>query len=131
MKAINDFFIRILNKKTPQKEDKNPETIPDANKFGEEASFSQDHELYTAQQYIFALGGKENIIKADNDGTRIIFKLIDSKKIDEIRAKKLGAKGIIRKGNASIHLIIGYEAEVLTNQINKVLLTQSQLQFDF
>jgi PTS system N-acetylglucosamine-specific IIC component len=125
MKTISGFFTKILNTKTAKKEGENSKPISDAKQFGEEASFAQDHELYAAQQYIFALGGKENIVKVDNDETRMIFELIDNKKIDEIRVRKLGAKGVIRKGGACIHLIIGYEVEVLTNQVKKVLLTQN------
>ncbi|MDR3048625.1 MAG: PTS transporter subunit EIIB [Elusimicrobiota bacterium] len=98
-----------------EKEIKNPIV------YDEPDTLPVEHELHTAQQYVFAMGGKENIISANFNDTRIIFEVADNKKIDEIRARRLGAKGLIKKPDGKLHLLIGQEAQALDAQIKEFL----------
>ncbi|MDR0822704.1 MAG: PTS transporter subunit EIIB [Endomicrobium sp.] len=107
---------RIFGK---EKEVKNPIV------YDEPDTFPIEHELHIAQQYVFAMGGKENIISANLSDTRIIFEVVDDKKIDEIRTRRLGAKGLIKKPDGKLHLLIGQEAQLLESQIKEFLRSQN------
>ena len=62
------------------------------------------------------LGGKDNLLEIANCATRLRLVLKDAEKINEDELKKLGALGIIRKGNA-VQIIVGTQAEHIANNM--------------
>ena len=74
----------------------------------------------TALKYIESLGGAENILELTNCATRLRLILNDAAKINEVELKKLGAKGIFKKGNA-VQVIIGVQVEHVARDISEAL----------
>ena len=67
-------------------------------------------------EIIAALGGKENLLEVSNCVTRLRLKMRDTNLVDEEKLKSLGAKGVIRKGNA-VQVIFGLQAEKIADEI--------------
>ena len=55
---------------------------------------------YLAEQILENVGGKDNIRSVAHCITRLRLKVRDSSAIDEAELKKLGARGVIAKGQA-------------------------------
>lgn len=81
----------------------------------DEKNFSDDEKILI---FVENLGGKENLIEISNCATRLRLVMKDTKKINETELKKLGAMGIIKKGNA-VQVIVGTQAEHIANEIKK------------
>ncbi len=78
----------------------------------------------TALKYVENLGGAENILELTNCATRLRLNLNDATKINESELKKLGAKGIIKNGNA-VQVIIGVQVEHVARDILQILNSKS------
>ena len=78
----------------------------------------------TALKYVENLGGAENILELTNCATRLRLILNDATKINESELKKLGAKGIIKNGNA-VQVIIGVQVEHVARDILQILNSKS------
>lgn len=78
----------------------------------------------TALKYVENLGGSENILELTNCATRLRLILNDATKINESELKKLGAKGIIKNGNA-VQVIIGVQVEHVARDILQILNSKS------
>lgn len=72
-------------------------------------------------KYIEKLGGKENISEIEACSTRMRVMVAKKDKIDRAEIGKLGAKGIIDRGQNEVHIIIGIEAEEIVEAIEKIL----------
>ena len=79
-----------------------------------------DEEISKIIKLVENLGGKENFVEISNCATRLRLVMNDTEKINDAELKKLGAMGIIKKGNA-VQIIIGTQAEHITNEIKKFL----------
>jgi len=83
---------------------------------------AEDEEGVSVEEsgYIHALvenlGGAENLLEISSCITRLRLKVHDSSVIDEAELKKLGAKGVIAKGQA-VQVIIGTEAEHVADEM--------------
>ncbi len=83
---------------------------------------AEDEEGVSVEEsgYIHALvenlGGAENLLEISSCITRLRLKVRDSSVIDEAELKKLGAKGVIAKGQA-VQVIIGTEAEHVADEM--------------
>jgi PTS system N-acetylglucosamine-specific IIC component len=75
----------------------------------------------TAQAFIEALGGEENIIQTDACITRLRMHVKDSKHLIDDAFIKLGAKGVIRPDNESIQIVLGTQAESVAQKIKDLL----------
>ena len=74
-----------------------------------------------AEQIIALLGGRENIELVDACMTRLRVTVKDAEKVaDVIEWKKVGAIGLIKKGNG-IQAVYGPKADVLKSDINDIL----------
>lgn len=71
-------------------------------------------------KFIENLGGKDNFVEILNCATRLRLTLKDAEKINEKELKKLGAMGIVKKGNA-VQVIVGTQAEHIANDIREVV----------
>jgi len=74
-----------------------------------------------AQAFIFALGGKENIIDTDACITRLRMSVHDSSTLQDKNFTDLGAKGVIRPDKKSIQIVLGTKAERVAEGIKKSL----------
>ena len=74
----------------------------------------------TALKYIESLGGAENIFELTNCATRLRLILKDAAQINEVELKKLGVKGIFKKGNA-VQVIVGMQVEHIARDILLIL----------
>ena len=93
--------------------------LPTLGRYEEEILTENVEKDEIANKYIENLGGAENIIEIDNCATRLRLVLKDSSKINESELKKLGAKGIIRKGNA-VQVIVGTQVEHLAKSMRNI-----------
>ena len=111
--VIFDFCIKKFNLKTPGREDEEEESV----------SYSSGNKAgsYDVDLLIEALGGKENIVSADNCATRLRLVLNNTDVIDQKKIKSTGAIAtkIIDKRNAQV--IIGPNVEFVLEALNKKL----------
>ena len=103
------FLIKKMDYPTlgREKEEEKPETT-------EKPGRTEAEEV---DDFIIALGGKDNFISADSCITRLRLDLKDRTLIDEPMLKKLGSKGIIKAGQTSVQVILGAKAEKIANGI--------------
>ncbi|MDR2709593.1 MAG: N-acetylglucosamine-specific PTS transporter subunit IIBC [Elusimicrobiota bacterium] len=116
------FAIRFWDIKTPGREDDDVIDTTEKEKPAliDAVAYQPSDDLYTAAQYVIAMGGKDNIISIGNCATRMRFEVKDSAKVDETKIKKLGARGVINK-NGIAQVIIGTNVEIITDKVKKVL----------
>lgn len=84
---------------------------------GEEANAAEDAAY--VEQLIGSLGGKENLLEISSCITRLRLKVGDSSIVDAENLKKLGAKGVVCKGQA-VQVILGTQAERVADAMKKV-----------
>ena len=75
-------------------------------------------ELYFAYGANSELGGAANLLEISSCIKRLRLKVRDSSAIDEVELKKLGARGVIAKGQA-VQVIIGTEAEHVADEMKR------------
>lgn len=68
------------------------------------------------KKFVENLGGADNFVEIGNCVTRLRLTLKNSAKINESELKKLGALGVISKGNG-VQVIVGTQAEHIANDI--------------
>ncbi len=73
--------------------------------------------------FIYALGGKENILNTDSCITRLRMSVANSSTLKDEDFIKLGAKGVIRPDKNSIQIVLGTKAEGIAEQIKESLKT--------
>ncbi len=93
--------------------------LPTIGRYEEKISAQVNVENNTLE-IIAALGGRENLLEISNCVTRLRLKVRDTNLIDDEKLKSLGAKGVIRKGNA-VQVVMGLQAEHIANEILKSL----------
>ena len=82
----------------------------------DEKNFSADEKIL---KLVENLGGKDNLAEISNCATRLRLVVKDAEKINDDELKKLGAMGIIKKGNA-IQIIVGTQAEHIANDMKNL-----------
>ncbi|MCX5773936.1 MAG: PTS transporter subunit EIIC [Fusobacteria bacterium] len=107
------FGVKILDSKVPGREDNFEAVTKSKNDDGSVKT--------TAYTYIYALGGKENLVQVNNCITRLRLTVKDNKIINEDILKKLGMRGIVRPTPESVQVIIGARAEIVAGEINEYL----------
>lgn len=81
-------------------------------------SKKQDFSL-EVNKLIQCLGGKDNVVKYEVNGSRFIVTLKDVSKADKEAIQKLGAKGILEVNN-QLKIILGKDAHKLVKLINNL-----------
>ncbi|MGR6980906.1 N-acetylglucosamine-specific PTS transporter subunit IIBC [Testudinibacter sp. P27/CKL/0425] len=108
--------IKMFRLKTPGREDKmeddNLATISTAT-----AAKATGSRREKAQQFVAALGGKENISSIDACITRLRLILVDRSKINENQLKALSSKGNVKLGDNALQVILGPEAEIIADEM--------------
>jgi len=74
-----------------------------------------------AEEFIKALGGRENIIDTDACITRLRMQVKSSKNLNEEEFMKLGAKGVICPSETAIQIVLGTKAEKIAQMIKDSL----------
>lgn len=110
--VIFRYFIRKYNLPTPGRIE------------GEvtDAAVSGEIEISEKAERILAgLGGRSNIASIDACITRLRLTVNDPTKVDEPALKRAGATGVMRLGGGNIQVVVGTEAEIIVEEIKKVL----------
>lgn len=63
-----------------------------------------------------ALGGKENIVEANANGSRLTIKVVDQNKVDKEKLKLLGVSNIVTMSDKII-LVLEDKAEIIKNKL--------------
>ena len=110
---------------TPGRED-DVETTDSNNSAQKTKVAESKHEL--ANQYLTALGGRNNLTEIDACITRLRLQIKDKKQVNEAELKRLGAQAVLFINNTSVQVIVGTLAEILAanmNEISKTTLNQN------
>lgn len=67
------------------------------------------------------IGGKENVVSADNCITRLRLEIKDHTLVNEKKIKTAGVAGVIRPGKSSVQVIIGTQVQFVADELKKLL----------
>ncbi|SFN69373.1 PTS system N-acetylglucosamine-specific IIA component, Glc family /PTS system N-acetylglucosamine-specific IIB component, Glc family /PTS system N-acetylglucosamine-specific IIC component, Glc family [Izhakiella capsodis] len=112
--------IRVMNLKTPGREDAVPEQAADANSNTDEGLAVLSH------QYVAAVGGSANIIGIDACITRLRLAVDDATQVNDAECKRLGASGVVKLNKKTVQVIVGARAESIAEEM-KVLMAQGSI----
>jgi PTS system N-acetylglucosamine-specific IIC component len=73
------------------------------------------------ENYVNALGGKDNLLVVDNCTTRLRLTIKDVNVINEAQLKQLGAKGFVKGIKGSLQVVIGPEVEHIADKIKQAI----------
>ena len=71
-----------------------------------------------SNDWLDAIGGRENLLEINAVGSRLTLKLADPNKVDEARLKELGVNNILKMSN-KIVLVVEDQAEAIYKQLNE------------
>lgn len=74
-----------------------------------------------AVAYLKALGGKENLKRIDACITRLRLEVADMTVIQEPELRRIGAMGIVKRGDTGLQVIIGSQAEIVASEIKDLV----------
>ncbi|MCT9820147.1 N-acetylglucosamine-specific PTS transporter subunit IIBC [Microbacterium sp. W1N] len=109
------FLIKRFRLKTPGREE--DEDTQDADNI--ETSLTGYHG--TAEKFITALGGKDNIIDVDNCATRLRMEIENPAVIDEHALKRAGAAGVIKPGGKSVQVVYGLNVQFVKDAMDDII----------
>ncbi len=109
------FLIKRFNLKTPGRE----EEIDTQDADNIETSLTGYHG--TAEKFIAALGGKDNILDVDNCATRLRMEIADTAKVDEHALKRAGAAGTIKAGGHSVQVVYGLNVQFVKDAMDDLI----------
>ena len=69
-----------------------------------------------SDDWLIALGNKENIIESTANGSRLTIKVVDQNKIDKEKLKQLGVSNIVSMSDKII-LVLEDKAEIIKNKL--------------
>jgi len=107
------FAIKVFDIKTPGREDDMDET----NKLSD---IDNGNMTAIAQQYIGALGGEKNLSQIDACITRLRLVIKNMDCVNDASLKSLGARGIVKLNATNIQVIIGPQAEMISDSMKKI-----------
>lgn len=103
------FFISRFNLATPGREESDESISPPVT--------STDR----AAAYLLALGGKQNLTRIDACITRLRLEIVRMNDVQETELKKLGAMGIVKRGDSGLQIIVGTQAEIIAGEIRELV----------
>lgn len=123
------FVITKWNLKTPGREDAAPAAAQTSQNAAGQAPIqnapasetSPNEPLSRGQQYVAALGGKENVLMLDACATRLRLEVKNPDAVDADILKQLGARGVVKNAAGSVQVVIGPEADLLSDEIKPYL----------
>ena len=115
------FVITKWNLKTPGREEEpavketvSVQPLP-------ESEDKQNAPVTRGQQYVQALGGKENIASMGACATRLRLEVKNPDLVNTESLKQLGARGVVKGAAGSVQVVIGPEADMLCDEIKPYL----------
>ena len=107
------FAIVKWDLKTPGREDDDEEA-------DKKAVLSNDDFTQVASVILEGVGGKDNVVSADNCITRLRLEIKDYTLVDEKKIKSAGVAGVIRPGKNSVQVIIGTKVQFVADEFKKL-----------
>ncbi|HEV7834389.1 MAG TPA: N-acetylglucosamine-specific PTS transporter subunit IIBC [Caballeronia sp.] len=111
------FFIRKFNMATPGREPATTDAEVESYDNTGFVSPTAGASVPRAVRYIAALGGASNLTVVDACTTRLRLSVMDSAKVSEPELKAIGARGVLKRGATSVQVIIGPEADLISDEI--------------
>jgi PTS system N-acetylglucosamine-specific IIC component len=111
------FFIRKFNMATPGREPATTDAEVESYDNTGFVSPTAGATVPRAVRYIAALGGASNLTLVDACTTRLRLSVVDSAKVSEPELKAIGARGVLKRGATSVQVIIGPEADLISDEI--------------
>lgn len=105
------FAILKFDLKTPGREDDEEE---------EQVVLSNNSFTDVAKIVLEGVGGKDNVVSADNCITRLRLEIKDYTLVDEKKIKSAGVAGVIRPGKNSVQVIIGTQVQFVADEFKKL-----------
>ncbi|MCK6080589.1 N-acetylglucosamine-specific PTS transporter subunit IIBC [Microbacterium sp. EYE_5] len=113
------WIIRRFDLKTPGRED--DEAMDD-----EETDAAPRGDFHTtAERFVDALGGKDNIVELDNCATRLRMEIADVSRVDESALRRAGAAGTIKPGGRSVQVVYGLNVQFVKDAMEDVIAGRS------
>ena len=106
------IVITKFNLKTPGREDEVEEEL--------KVELSQNDYASVARIIYDAVGGKDNIVSAENCITRLRLEIKDYTKVDEKKIKSAGVAGVIRPSKTAVQVIIGTKVQFVADEFKKI-----------
>ena len=113
------WIIRRFDLKTPGRED--DDALEDE---GTDAAPRGDFHA-TAERFVEALGGRENIVELDNCATRLRMEIADVARVDDAALKRAGAAGTIKPGGHSVQVVYGLNVQFVKDAMEDVLASRA------
>ncbi len=115
------FFIRKFNMATPGREPATTDAEVESYDSTGFVSPTAGATVPRAARYIAALGGASNLTNVDACTTRLRLSVVDPEKVSEPELKAIGARGVLKRGATSVQVIIGPEADLISDEIRSEL----------
>lgn len=106
-----NFFIKKFDIKTPGRED--DEDVP-----AQTAPVSASEMAFKMVEY---MGGRDNIVSAENCFTRVRAVVKDRSKVNKNGFLSLGASGVVEPGENGVQVIFGPQSEQIVNDMKAVM----------
>lgn len=113
------FYVAIkkFDLKTPGREDESEES---QNRDAPSDARGRDH-FATAERFVEALGGAENITELDNCTTRLRLEVVDTATIDTTALTQAGASGVLKPGGRAVQVVYGLEVQFIKDAMEQIL----------
>jgi N-acetylglucosamine PTS system EIICBA or EIICB component len=111
------FFIRKFNMATPGREPATTDAEVESFDSTGFVSPTAGGTVPRAVRYIAALGGASNLTLVDACTTRLRLSVVDAEKVNEAQLKVIGARGVLKRGATNVQVIIGPEADLISDEI--------------
>ncbi len=120
--AVFYFVITKWNLKTPGREEE-PADAPERQTAApaDAAETAPARQDTRGQKYLAALGGKDNIKTIDACATRLRVEVAHDDQVNTDALKKLGARGVVKGAAGSVQVVIGPEADLISDEIKPYL----------
>ena len=106
------FAIVKFNLKTPGREDDDEEE--------EKVTLENNNYTAIASVILEGVGGRENVISADNCITRLRLEVKDNTLVNEKKIKTAGVAGVIRPSKTAVQVIIGTQVQFVADEFKKL-----------
>lgn len=106
------FAITKFDLKTPGREE---DDADEAKAVLENNDFTE-----VARIVLEGVGGKENVVSAENCITRLRLEIRDYTQVDEKKIKSAGVAGVIRPSKTSVQVIVGTQVQFVADEFKKL-----------
>ena len=119
--AIVKFHLQTPGREEESKQEEAEESPSAQEKSEVQAPVQETLDNSRGAQYLRALGGKENVKTSDACATRLRVEVVNADVVDASVLKTLGARGVVKSAGGAVQVIIGPEAELISDEVKKYL----------